>query len=58
MNKLKLIADDLKVESFVSAAAPLMETEGKRELFGSDLNSCHDTECGRNTYCASSPCAC
>ncbi|HEY0015588.1 MAG TPA: hypothetical protein VGC13_04695 [Longimicrobium sp.] len=55
MTKLNL--DELSVETFEALDARL-STEGKHELFASDLRSCWDTECGRNTYCASSPCAC
>lgn len=57
MHKLKLNVDELSVESFASADKD-RQAETRREFFASDLRSCWDTECGRNTYCASSPCAC
>jgi hypothetical protein len=57
MNKLRLNMDELSVESFASAEKE-NDAQTQRELFASDINSCWDTECGRKTYCASSPCAC
>lgn len=58
MTKLKLNIDELTVESFEAAQSVAERgTVRGEEFFASDLNSCHDTECGR-TYCASSPCAC
>lgn len=55
MSKLTLNMDELAVESFAPADK---EAETKREFVASNLNSCWDTECGQDTYCASSPCAC
>ncbi|MBW3572571.1 MAG: hypothetical protein KY467_15825 [Gemmatimonadetes bacterium] len=57
MNKLRLNLEELSVESFTSAESE-RKAETQREFFASDLRSCWDTECGRDTYCASSPCAC